>query len=484
MPPEVTAEEWDNMAQAATQPGIHHQRQGGFRERLGSIAGNLRDRKILGRPAYEMIADFGAGFAVKTAVRSGVMLAGASTLGAIGAAVLAGAASGAVFAGGKEWFRQAQENWKQPLPPEAITTKQQILERLNGLTPNDWKRLGHVTLRGAVVGAAFGFAGGLVADVLHAAGSAPVEDNLASTPVSEPTAVQSSLIPTETAVPDHIVTPTPDVDIPVTPTVDTQPLNPDLIPTHPADIPSTTSIPDTSASVPTVTPDGSVPIPPDVSQTPPGAIPATPTEVAAPAEVTVTPTPFVEASPVPLPTETATPFPDGSSLTPEASTAPSLPTATPVPDTSASVPTVTPDGSVPVSPDASSSVDVPGAPPTDLPPGAPAEGITVPPVVEQPIVPPMETFTESVNNLKDIPLAAGSNPWQVATEILKQVDPNHVPSNAEIMEVTRAICEQNDISVPEWGISGSVDEHRIPVGYLLKIDPEVKSVIFGIVKGG
>lgn len=438
MPPEVTTEEWTNMAQAAAQPGLHHRPQG-FRERLGFIAETLRERKILGRPAYEIIADFGAGFAVKTAVRSGVMLAGASTLGAIGAAVLAGAASGAVFAGGKEWLKQARENWREPLPPEAVTTKQQILERLNDLTPNDWKRLGSVTLRGAVVGAAFGLAGALVSDILHAASSAPAGDNFVSTPTPE--SVHAPAIPTETAVPDHIGVPTPDAHVPVTPLTDTQMPTPDTAPAPSGDIPS----PAPSTDLPSTSP-----------------------------EATAIPTPLADSSPAPLPTETATSSPAGVPLTPEEPSVSPTPTIPSAPDT---LPSVPPD-TIPTHPG-----DIPLTPSPEVPSTPTEPGIT-PPSVEQLPVLPVDTITESVNNLKDMPLAAGSNPWQVATEILKQVDPGHVPSNAEIMEVTRAICEQNDISVPEWGISGSIDEHQIPIGYLLKIDPEVKSVITDIIKGG
>lgn len=433
MPPEVTAEEWANIAQAATQPGAHF-RPPGFRERVSSVAQNLRDRKIFGRPLYEVAADFGAGFVVKSAVRSGVVLVGASTLGAIGAAVVAGAASGAAFAGGKEWFKQARENWQQLLPPEAVTTRQRLLERLKDLSPNDWKRLGIVTLRGAATGAVFGLAGALFEEALHAA-----------------TSVDSTNVGQN---PDLTATPTPEPGGEVGgPGLGTQP-GADQTP---------------------------VPLP-DQSPTPaPTAEPApAPSEIPLPPEGTPAATPPAEGV-TPPPEATASATPEPGPAAPGETPPPTPPTGVPSPPpdttpTPAAPPTEPPTHPAPETP--------PSVPETETPATPPEPGTTPPSPGELPPVPPsIDAITETVQGLKDVPLAAGSNPWEVATDLLKQVDPNHVPSNTEIMEVTRAICEQNNISVPEWDISGTIDEHRIPIGYLLKIDSDVKSVIIDIVKG-
>lgn len=430
MPPEVTAEEWANIAQAATQPGAHF-RPPGFRERVSSVAQNLRDRKIFGRPLYEVAADFGAGFVVKSAVRSGVVLVGASTLGAIGAAVVAGAASGAAFAGGKEWFKQARENWQQLLPPEAVTTRQRLLERLKDLSPNDWKRLGTVTLRGAATGAVFGLAGALFEEALHAATSVDTT-NVGQSP---------DLTPTPTPSATEVPSPTPEPGV-----------GPGLGPQPGAD------------QTPIPSPDQTPTITPTAEPSPAPAVTPAPSETPLPPEGTPAVTPPAEGV-TPSPEATASPLP--GTVTPPAET-PIPPPTTPSPET----PT-------PSAPEVPPSTPEAGAPATPLEPGAtpPSPG-ELPPVL-----PPIDAITETVQNLKDVPLAAGSNPWEVATDLLKQVDPNHVPSNAEIMEVTRVICEQNNISVPEWGISGAIDEHRIPIGYLLKIDSDVKSAIIDIVKG-
>ncbi|MDD5416268.1 MAG: hypothetical protein PHE48_04720 [Candidatus Daviesbacteria bacterium] len=90
--------------------------------------------------------------------------------------------------------------------------------------------------------------------------------------------------------------------------------------------------------------------------------------------------------------------------------------------------------------------------------------------------------TEVLNSLGGfIPLEAGSNPWEVSTKILKDVL-GKAPSPKEIMELDKIICQQNGISVPSWGIKGSIDHRALPVGFPIKIDDTIKNAILAMVK--
>lgn len=452
MSPEVTAEEWVNISQAATQPGVNF-RAPGFQERFSQAANFIRNKRVLGRPVLEIVADMAAGFTVKQSIRAGVMLAGTGTLGAFGAAIAAGATAGAVFAGGKEWVKQSKENWQQPLPTEAITKRQQILERLKDLKPNDWNKLGRATLRGAVVGAAGGAIGALVADIFNSA-SASTPENLDSpeTTPEEGTASTSEL-------------------------------------TKPEGIGETDSVPVESENIVTTTPPESVlsPIQNDLK-------PSIPSDTSS-SEIYPT-SPEGNLSPLPgsnTPLDTITETPE--SPNPQLST-PNTPQTDISPETS--IPAGPPGESV--ASDANLSSTEPGQPSnpvtaTNNPPATstqfspPNETITTPDTTSSPSVEtspmlPLDTVTEQIKNLQDITMQQGDNPWAIATHLLKEVDPDHTPTNTEILKLTKIICEQNDIGVPDWGITGSVNHLEIPVGYELKLDSEVKSTLSSILKGG
>lgn len=449
MPPEVTTEEWTNMAQAAAQPGIYY--HPGFKERVGQAADFIRTKRILGRPIPEIVADMLVGFTVKQTVRTGVMLAGASTLGAFGVAVAAGAVSGGVLAGGREWVKQARENWQQPLSPDAITKRQQLLERLKDLCPNDWKRLGLVTLRGAVVGAAGGFVGAVVADAFHALSS-----NLTPEPtiIHTPTAV-------DTVGPEGIAT------IPPAPQEEIMPLAPQITPqvelsatTTPITEPTPTPI---STPTPTIQNEVLTPTLPEITSTPePTPLPTT-TPLVEPNPLITTPT--IEEPFSSTPGVSGSQFPFGDQF-PKADLAePTAPSDTIQSDTIPAEQSPTGDTIV------SGENKLPSSPVTQIP------------EAEQPPSGLVDTLTENVQNLKDVSLEPGDNPWKVATQLLKQANPDHTPTNAEIMKVAKIICEENNIKVPEWGVTGSVDHRAIPVGYVLKLNPEVKSVITSVLKG-
>lgn len=80
-----------------------------------------------------------------------------------------------------------------------------------------------------------------------------------------------------------------------------------------------------------------------------------------------------------------------------------------------------------------------------------------------------------------IPLEAGSNPWEVSAKILKDVL-GKTPSPQQIMELDKIICQQNGISVPAWGIPGSIDHRALPVGFPIKIDDTIKNAVLVMVK--
>lgn len=150
-----------------------------------------------------------------------------------------------------------------------------------------------------------------------------------------------------------------------------------------------------------------------------------------------------------------------------------------------------------------------GAKPAPVPGGETAPGESSPPVQEQPgggdggeteppdgsgegqppaepekpnaVVPgPLELFPR-----EDIPLAEGSNPWEVVKEKLTEALPEgRTPTDAEIMYVTRELARQSDINVPSWGVSGSVLHTEIPPGYGLKFSsPEVQDAFRDVLEG-
>lgn len=175
------------------------------REALGSLMSRFSDVKILGKPAPEFLAGAVAGGLVKNGLKGALFMAGFQGWAV---AIGAGAAGGAVMGGGKEWFKQARENWKAGLSPEATTTKAKILERLKQSAPSDWKKVGIAAAKGA----AFGAVGGLVGAAAVEAFFGGAEDVAASdgtspdNPVSEPRGPAAMPEPAGPAEP----TPTPE----------------------------------------------------------------------------------------------------------------------------------------------------------------------------------------------------------------------------------------------------------------------------------
>lgn len=464
MPPEVTANQWSQAYQAATRGSIHYQNPG-FRERFSSAVSNITektflgqklygDRRVLGVPIAEVVADMAVGFTAKQALRGAVMAGTASTLGAFGAAVAAGAVVGGSAAGLKEWGRQVGENWRQPLPPEAVGRLDKIRERLKDLKPNDWKRVGMATARGAVFGAAGGFIGAVVADVLFGTTGSnapfPAPEGAAQVPEVPPPSVEPP--PAEVATPSAEIPET----VPAVETVTVEPTEPVAAETvsPEATQPVDTAPTVTNTATPSPTEFVSSTTPTDVSASGPGL--ATPTETATPpVPPTITPTTELPGIGTPEP-ETPTPTTDTSSTdtTPPALTQPAQP-----PLTGEAPP---PSGS-------------------ELPPAQAAPGVGEP---ASDISGLTHETSEYINNLGDYAMVEGDNPWRVAEGILHTADPNRTFSNAEIQTLTKAICEKSDIG-GVWGMTGSINHTEIPIGHVLKVDdPDVKSVLANVLKGG
>lgn len=78
----------------------------------------------------------------------------------------------------------------------------------------------------------------------------------------------------------------------------------------------------------------------------------------------------------------------------------------------------------------------------------------------------------------EVSLPAGSNTWNESAKLLRDAV-GHEPTNAQIMEVDKILCQANKISVPSWGISGEgfISDHRLPVGFKIIIPDSAKSLI-------
>ena len=83
---------------------------------------------------------------------------------------------------------------------------------------------------------------------------------------------------------------------------------------------------------------------------------------------------------------------------------------------------------------------------------------------------------------ENVSLPSGSNPIQVTAGYLEQAF-GRPPTNIEILEVTKEVCKQSNINVPNWGIIGDVDQLKIPPNYKLVFNDSVKGVIKGFIPG-
>lgn len=84
---------------------------------------------------------------------------------------------------------------------------------------------------------------------------------------------------------------------------------------------------------------------------------------------------------------------------------------------------------------------------------------------------------EAIGN--NIPLQEGSNPWEVSTTVLKQMGIAN-PTPAQIMQLDKVFCQENNIGVPAWGIKGTIDARNLPVGFNLNLTDTVKKTALEI----
>lgn len=114
----------------------------------------------------------------------------------------------------------------------------------------------------------------------------------------------------------------------------------------------------------------------------------------------------------------------------------------------------------------------------ELPPGSTPGIVSTEPIMAGDIPAPESIIplAEAAVMPDSISLPPGSNPWN---EVSKYLEGNlgRPPTNSEIMEITKIVAKESDISVPAWGIDGSHLDTQLPPGYKLVFDDKVKSAI-------
>lgn len=194
--------------------------------------------------------------------------------------------------------------------------------------------------------------------------------------------------------------------------------------------------------------------------------------------------PETPTAPTSPPAETLVPTTPGESLdpSPPKPSAPQLDTGT-APD---SAPKPQWDGETPVSPENANTLeslqppdqlssDIKAPSPQTTPPGVVGETLS------QPDIP--TSLQEALDKLPpSIPLEAGSNPWNTTSDYLEQVL-GRKPTPAEIMAVTKELCKSSNIAVPEWSISGEFSHTKLPIGFMLNFDDNVRNAVLIIAAG-
>jgi len=92
------------------------------------------------------------------------------------------------------------------------------------------------------------------------------------------------------------------------------------------------------------------------------------------------------------------------------------------------------------------------------------------------IQPAVDQNQQSATETEVVPLPKGSNPWNEVAKYLERVL-SRKPTNAEILQVDKALVQVSDVAVPNWDIAGRHDHRRLPVGYELNFDESVQKVI-------
>lgn len=69
-----------------------------------------------------------------------------------------------------------------------------------------------------------------------------------------------------------------------------------------------------------------------------------------------------------------------------------------------------------------------------------------------------------------IPLTPGSSVWNETAAYLEQAL-DRPATNAEILEIAKAVCIASNVAEPSWGISGDYLHNQLPVGFQLNFGP-------------
>jgi hypothetical protein len=168
--------------------------RGKFQEILKpeSLASRINSKTVLEFATGALVSQ-----GVSMAVRSGLVLGGASGLGL---AVGAGALGGGVVGGGREYWKQLGQSAKEKKALERGITSQYEIDRMNlsfrerlrDLKVKDWGKVGRASFRGALFGAAGGFVSHELFNLVESRFFTPAEQfsTLPNTEVTPPSSVQ------------------------------------------------------------------------------------------------------------------------------------------------------------------------------------------------------------------------------------------------------------------------------------------------------
>lgn len=95
-------------------------------------------------------------------------------------------------------------------------------------------------------------------------------------------------------------------------------------------------------------------------------------------------------------------------------------------------------------------------------------------------VPEIPMPVDLTNLPETVFLPVGSTPWEVSANLLESVGTDS--SNGAILELTKAICVDSDIKVPNWGIEGKYLHTNLPTGFKLVFGEASKKVLTSLAR--
>lgn len=486
--PEVTAEMWDNAEQAASEPGIHNPSGIAAKavetfNKSKEVVDKVRNAKIFGFPVGTFLMGAVLGGATKAVLKSGLTASG--LFGGIGLA----ATAGAVYETGKEYLKQRKSGSLETGVSSETGVKTTLKNELLRLKNTDKKKLAIAAGKGAVMGAlGFGFGAYVVPEIISAASGLLSSDSIDMPTPTETLVAPSGVAPeVSTETPTLGYTPTETIPGSASTPGDLSPTEtPTITPTETVDgadaVATATEVPstETPTSTPTVTPDAV----PDAGAATSPTLPSTSGET--PYDDTWKPAPQnppVSATP-------ATPYDDTWKPTAQAPSTDNV--------VSVSHPEVKlPEGSNPwrevekymtdelskngktlsetqlkdAVARAVADSNIQDA--TKLPVGytinlSGADEIVKQAISGQPLLP-----LEIAQMPDTISLPPGSNPWEVSKTLLSKAmeGSGQIPTDAQILELDKRLCEINGFAAPELGISGDKLAASLQAGQKINIGP-------------